>query len=215
MKRKHNLLNIAEQADVRFLKELSAGLSVVDFSGKNFRVLGPRQYSLMIENYQVMVAQTDVYYYPNRLRKMVNSGKWDFVPGELERYEVYVFENRFPMHIQDSHELLLGTPIDIDVWRSNYNTLMMKGTMATDRGFYRTHCFDNRPIEVFTEQNQHLFEFAKQLYNTFHGQMSKATNVVHVDTNALQIKPVRDEFELLEHRRQLLSKIQEIKTKQK
>ena len=215
MKRKNNLLNIAEQADVRFLKELSAGLSVVDFSGKNFRVLGPRQYSLMIENYQVMVAQTDVYYYPNRLRKMVNSGKWDFVPGELERYEVYVFENRFPMHIQDSHELLLGTPVDINVWRSNYNTLMMKGTMATDRGFYRTHCFDNRPIEVFTDQNQHLFEFAKQLYNTFHGQMSKATNVVHVDTNALQIKPVRDEFELVEHRRQLLSKIQEIKTKQK
>lgn len=215
MKRKNNLLNIAEQADVRFLKELSAGLSDVDFSGKNFRVLGPRQYSLMIENYQVMVAQTDVYYYPNRLRKMVNSGKWDFVPGELERYEVYVFENRFPMHIQDSHELLLGTPIDINVWRSNYNTLMMKGTMATDRGFYRTHCFDNRPIEVFTDQNQHLFEFAKQLYNTFHGQISKATNVVHVDTNALQIKPVRDEFELVEHRRQLLSKIQEIKTKQK
>lgn len=215
MKRKNNLLNIAEQADVRFLKELSAGLSVVDFSGKNFRVLGPRQYSLMIENYQVMVAQTDVYYYPNRLRKMVNSGKWDFVPGELERYEVYVFENRFPMHIQDSYELLLGTPIDINVWRSNYNTLMMKGTMATDRGFYRTHCFDNRPIELFTDQNQHLFEFAKQLYNTFHGQMSKATNVVHVDTNALQIKPVRDEFELVEHRRQLLSKIQEIKTKQK
>lgn len=209
MSRKNITLNANERSDAQFLTSLAAALSNYDFSGKNFRKFGSRIYSLMIDNYQIQVAQTGTHYYPTRFHKLIGDAKYAFEPGKYERYEVYVYENRYPMHRLDSDDLLLGTPIDTWLWRSNSNTLFMNATMATDRCVYRTTCFDGRPQDMFIKQNAHLFEPARQLYSVFHNNESKLSIDKISDKTEYKIRPLLDKYEMEVHRANLLNRIKD------
>lgn len=209
------ILNLYERNDAGFLEKLADALKDCDFSGKNFRSFSPRQYSLMVDNYQIQVNQTGVFYYPTKLHKLIDTPKYAFKPGELERYEVYVFENRFPMHIQESRELLLGTMVDVNIWRSNYNVLLMAATMVNNRGFYRTSCFDARPQDMFNKENMHLFASAKRLYHIFNDRVAQVSDKTIFNEETHALRPVRDKYEMGARRECLLQKIQETFKRQK
>lgn len=212
MSKSNTVLNSTERSDAQFLTSLAAALSNYDLSGKNFRKFGPHLFSLMIDNYQIQVAQTGVFYYPTRFHKFLGNDKYAFEPGRYERYEVCVYENRYPMHRLDCDDLLLGTPVDDGdawVWRGNSNTLFMNAAMATDIGRYRTSCFDGRPQQMFSRQNAHLFSPAKHLYHILGDQAAKVTNEKIIDKTPYDIQPVLDKYEIAAHREQLLHKVKE------
>ena len=209
MSKSNTVLNSTERSDAQFLTSLAAALSNYDLSGKNFRKFGPHLFSLMIDNYQIQVAQTGVFYYPTRFHKLIGDAKYAFEPGRYERYEVYVYENRYPMHRLDSDELLLGTPIDTWLWRSNSNTLFMNATMATDRGVYRASFFDGRPHYMFVRQNAHLFEPAQRLYSIFHDNESKLLDNKTVDKTEYKVSPILDKYEMELHRANMLNRIKD------
>lgn len=209
-------LTPAQMADKNFLTALTSALGSKDFSGMNFRTYGHctpggAQYSLMCDNYQIWIIRTGVYHYPTLWRKIIRNGEWLFQPDQFERYEIYVYENKYPMHIQESNELMHGGYYVNGVAHRNYNVLFMDATMATDRGFYLTHCFDERPRRMFFNQNAHLFAPARQLFSIFDAQR-----------DCTQAKPISDytSYQLLPFRRtisrsKLLTRIQDISTRQK
>ena len=167
----------------------------------------------MIDNYQIQVAQTGFFYYANKFYKLLKSTTYDFKPGKYERYEIYVYEHRYPMHRTDDDELLLGTPVDTRVWRSNSNTIFRAAAMATDIGFYRASCFDARPRDMFEKQNAHLFAPARRLYSVFCDNANAVTGDVIIDKTPFELKPIRDEYEMAKRREYLLHRINSEKQK--
>ncbi len=208
------ILNTAERDEAQFLGALTDALRGYNLSGKNFRKISSNLYSLMVDNYQIEVMQTGVFYYPNKIDKFLGNMKYDFKPGKYERYAVSVYKNRYPMHRYDSDELLLGTPIDTRLWRNNSYALFLRATMATNLGHYRTSCFDARPDDMFNKQNAHLFKDARRLYYILHDQESCAVDTKIIDKTPYEVKPFRDVFEMTKARDYLLHRIRSEKSNQ-
>lgn len=126
-----------------------------------------RYLSLMVDNYQIDVAQTDVFYYKNWIHRALDIGEWRFVPGELERYSLTVFENKYPLRWQGHQDLYLNYEMGSDgIWRRRYNVAIMKAAMASDQGRYIGQCIAREaPVEMFYHENKPFFEPLKKLWH--------------------------------------------------
>ena len=209
-------LTSSQLSDQNFLTSLATALQNKDFSGMNFRTYGHctpggMQYSLMCDNFQIWVVRTGVYYYPTLWRKITRNGEWLFQPDQFERYEIYVNENKYPMHVQESNELMHGGYYLHGVGYRNYNNLFMDATMATNRGFYLTHCFDERPRRMFFDQNPHLFAPAQQLFSIMDAQRDHVLDKPITDYTPYQLLP----FSRTLSRANLLTRIQALPQRQK
>lgn len=189
-------LSEAQVKDKIFLIELCKTLNGCDLAGQNFMAFSPRCFSLVVDNYQIEINQTDVFYYPNAIHKILRFGdKRGFCEGDLERYEFRMFENEFPMHFQTSNKLMLGmhkNAQDSNELYRNSNLLMQCAAMATNRGFYKDPVFTDRPKHMRTMQNSHIFSELKNLWHIFKSQEDKVLAEPIKDETHYNIKPIID-----------------------
>ncbi len=179
-------LTSEQNKDREFLVRLADALSDKKFAGQNFANFGTlydgNRYSIMVDNYQIEVARTGVWHYPNWRKKLMGTPVYRFEPGKFERYEVYVSENLYPMHLEESNELLHGAhEVEPGRYRQNYNMLLMVAAMARGDTFFYAPVFDSRPASMFFQQNAHLFADAKRLYEIFDARKSDAVSSLVVN----------------------------------
>ena len=155
----------AQISDVRFVEQLCEALARGGVDSAKYLHDG-RHLSLMVDNYQIDIAQTDVFYYSNFLNKFFGIGEWGFKPGDLERYSLSVMENYYPMRWQQNPEMAAQYKLDPNgSWRTRYNVAFMKAAMATEKGIYKgPRICSTCPDAMFYHQNQHLFEPLKKLW---------------------------------------------------
>ena len=150
--------------DRDFLMALVALLKKSNLSRLDLKTTGGvhRTHSALVENYEINVRQTPVFGYPKKWNRILLWGEWLFEPGKYERYELSVFENLRNQRREDYQN-------EYSLKESLGNDVLISGTMATDLGTYpTTQRFENRSdsniYNLFSNQNEHLFVSARQLY---------------------------------------------------
>lgn len=158
-------LSAQEIADADFLKNLVVLLRGKDLSRLDLKTDGDvhKYHSALVENYEINIERTPVYVYPTKWYRVFCWGKWMYVPGKYERYELNISENVHNKRQLDYYkEYLNGAPLG--------NTIIQTGTMASDEGYYLTNNISlNRDSgnyeDLHIKQNSHLFSAARELYN--------------------------------------------------
>ena len=202
---------IQQVVDLVFLTRLASALSDKKLSAPTFYTFehctpGGRGFSLLVDNYQIQVTRTGVMHYPNWWAKLRRHGEWEFVPNELERYEVFVTENIHPMHMASA-----AFPSD----KYEFNIIFANATMATERGIYFTGVPDARPDHMLKDRNSHLFEPAKQLFTIFEKQFANADITKAENTKTYQLARPRGLVGVYKRREYLLERIEQKLSKQK
>ena len=196
MLKNETVKSIAHVRDKIYFTELYDALKVHDFSNLNFYAISPRCFSVIFDNYQMQIEQTDVYYYTNAVHKLLRfGGRWSFKEGELERYAFHLYENEYPMHLQLSSELMFGGhKVDdkSDALYKNNHILMQRAAMATNQGFYRTNVFAEMPKSMLTMQNSYIFTELKNIWLLLKSQESKTLKQPQEDFTHYNIKPIVD-----------------------
>lgn len=192
-----------QSADVKFVKQLIDAINngCVDSA----QYFDDRHLSLMVDNYQIDVAQTDVFYYDGFWKTFLGIGQWGFKPGELERYSLSVMENSIPIRWQNCPALGARYKLDPDgAWRKQYNIAFMAAAMATNKGFYRGKSVCTaKPDAFYFKQNEHLFEPLKKLW--IDATTKYPERKVFHNTNANEKHGTRYELPNVESARDLLN----------
>ena len=162
----HSNLTAEQKAEAEFLRNLvkvlrNTNLAKLDLKGTSLED-GHREYNILVDNYEISIRRTPVYTYPKKWNRIFCFGKWMFEPDKYERYELDITENVFSARQSDyADKYYLSSQLG--------NQIMLTGTMATDMGQFNPskryiNCSDDNFENLFTKQNKHLFDAARDLY---------------------------------------------------
>ena len=205
-----------QSADVKFVKQLIDAINNGNVDSAQY--FGNQHLSLMVDNFQIDVAQTGIFYYDSFWKTLFGIGQWGFKPGELERYSLSVMENNIPQRWQSCPDMVKRYKLDPDgTWRKQYNVAFMAAAMATNKGIFRgPHVYAEHPVAMYYEQNGHLFEPLKELWI---GATAKYPNrKVFNGNNAkhntrYNLPPIETAHDLLALRKRVLNAMTSQKTK--
>lgn len=181
-KRNIGKITDTQTTDVNFIRQLID--AVQNGNPDSVKYFDDSNLSLMVDNFQIDVSQTDVFYYDGFWKRFFGIGEWGFKPGELERYSLSVTENNIPLRWQDCSQISESYKLNPDgAWRKNYNVAFMSAAMASDKGIYcKPHSCIMYPDSMCYKQNKHLFEPLKELWTVATLKFPTA-KVIH-NTNA-------------------------------